>query len=55
LYNLLVSANPESWQGEPWQIELSRCVRDNTDNAITKIYGALDVAADPIEQSFDHP
>lgn len=45
MYNLLVSASPESWHGEPWQIELSRCVREYTDNSITERYGTLDAAA----------
>jgi TIR domain len=45
MYNLLVSGNPETWQGEPWQIELSRCVREYTDNAITERFGSLDDAA----------
>jgi len=45
MYNLLVSGNPEAWQGEPWQIEFSRCVREYTDNAITERFGSLDDAA----------
>lgn len=45
MYNLLVSAGHEAWRGDPWQIELSRCVREYTDNAITEKYGALDDAA----------
>lgn len=45
MYNLFVSGNSEAWQGDPWQIELSRCVREYTDNAITERFGALDAAA----------
>ena len=45
MYNLLVSANNEAWQGEPWQIEASRCVREYTDEAIVREYGELDTAA----------
>ena len=47
MYNLLVSANDESWDGEPWQIELSRCVREYTDNEIAERFG--DLSADSIE------
>ncbi len=41
MYNLLVSADNESWSGDPWVIETSRCVREYTDNAITIKYGDL--------------
>ncbi len=37
MYNLLVSANDESWNGDPWVTDTSRCVREYTDNyMITK-------------------
>ena len=44
MYNLLVSANPESWHGEPWQMELDRCVNkyEYTDSTIAEKYGSLD-------------
>lgn len=45
MYNLFVSGNTDAWRGEPWQIELSRCVREYTDNAITERFGVLDDAA----------
>ena len=45
MYNLLVSANEDAWDGEPWQIELARCVREYTDKEITQKYGELDAAA----------
>lgn len=45
MYNLFVSGNDEAWQGQPWQIELGRCVREYTDNALTDKFGELDVPA----------
>ncbi|WP_156435530.1 hypothetical protein [Bradyrhizobium lablabi] len=39
--NLFVSSNAEAWNGEPWQIEFSRCVREYTENAITERFGPL--------------
>jgi hypothetical protein len=45
MYNLLVSSKAEAWNGEPWQIELSRCVREYTENEITGRFGALDEVA----------
>jgi len=41
VYNLLVSSNSEAWNGEPWQVERSRCVREYTSDAIHQAYGAL--------------
>ena len=41
MYNLLVSGNEESWDGQPWQIELDRCVREYTDTDITTRFGSL--------------
>jgi hypothetical protein len=37
-----VSGNSEAWDGEPWVIDLSRCVREYTDTEITKRFGELD-------------
>jgi hypothetical protein len=45
MYNLFVSANAEAWNGEPWQIELSRCVREYTENTVTERFGNLDEVA----------
>lgn len=45
MYNLLVSAGSESWNGDSWQIELSRCVREYTDTEITKRFGELDAVS----------
>ena len=42
MYNLLVSGNHESWRGEPWQIEIGRCVNEYTDSTIVEKYGGLD-------------
>lgn len=41
MYNLFVSANDEAWNGEPWLIERSRCVREYTSDAIQDAFGAL--------------
>jgi hypothetical protein len=45
MYNLLVSGSEDSWQGRPFQIEMSRCIREYTSSSITARYGALDEAA----------
>jgi len=45
MYNLFVSASDEAWQGQPFQVDLSRCLREYTSNSVTKRYGALDKAA----------
>jgi hypothetical protein len=42
MYNLLVSGSSEAWDGDPWVIDLSRCVREYTDTEITKRFGDLD-------------
>ena len=44
MYHLFVSGNDQDWKGDPWQIELGRCVREYTAAAITKAYGDLTVA-----------
>lgn len=31
-----------AWQGEPWQIEKARCVREYTDPALTERFGDLE-------------
>ena len=41
MYNLFVSGNSESWDGEPWVVEIGRCIREYTDNEITEKYGDL--------------
>ena len=45
MYNLFVSADPEAWDGKPWLIEMSRCVREYTDTEITKRFGEFDATA----------
>ena len=45
MYNLLVSARDDAWGGEPWQIELGRCVREYTDNDLIARFGELDAEA----------
>jgi hypothetical protein len=42
LYNLFVSGSADAWAGEPFQIDLSRCVREYTDPSLTERFGALD-------------
>ncbi len=39
MYNLLVSADHESWDGEPFVLEEGRCVREYTDTEISERYG----------------
>jgi hypothetical protein len=45
MYNLLISHNENAWDGEPWQVNFDRCVREYTDTEITKKLGELDAAA----------
>ncbi|MGB3471600.1 MAG: TIR domain-containing protein [Erythrobacter sp.] len=47
MYNLFVSGNSESWDGEPWVIEKNRCVTvgEYTDENLAQMLGALDQAA----------
>ena len=41
MYNLFVSGNNEAWDGEPYILEIGRCVREYTDAEITNKYGEL--------------
>lgn len=41
MYNLLVSANDEAWKGEPFILEVSRCVRQYTNDELINKYGDL--------------
>jgi hypothetical protein len=45
MYNLFVSYSSDSWNGEPWQIDISRCVREYTDGSISERLGKLDGSA----------
>ena len=49
MYNLLVSANKDAWNGDPFVIERSRCVAvpEYTDREIADRFGDLDPAATP--------
>lgn len=42
MYNLFVSASAAAWNGEPWEIEMGRCVREFTAAPLTERFGALD-------------
>jgi hypothetical protein len=39
VYNLFVSGNDDAWDGQPYMLELGRCVREYTNAEITKKYG----------------
>lgn len=41
MYNLLVSADENSWNGIPFEIDLSRCIREYTDRDIVEKYQDL--------------
>lgn len=43
LYNLLVSANDDAWNGDPCFLELGRCVREYTESSITEKFGDFTV------------
>ncbi|URW75919.1 TIR domain-containing protein [Sphingomonas donggukensis] len=45
MYNLFVSAGADAWNGQPWTIEIGRCVREYTDKDITAKFGELDAVA----------
>lgn len=44
MYNLFVSAQDDAWEGEPYQLELDRCVCEYTDTELTARYGDLTAA-----------
>lgn len=41
MYNLLVSGDENSWEGDPFEIEMSRCIREYSDTAIVEKYKDL--------------
>lgn len=41
IYNLFVSGIKNAWIGEPFQIEIARCIREYTENRITGLFGSL--------------
>lgn len=45
MYNLVVLGNPDGYSGEPITLDVGRCVREYTDEALTAKYGAFDDAA----------
>lgn len=45
MYNLIVTANPDAFNGDPITLEVGRCVREYTDDALTEKYGNFDEAA----------
>jgi len=47
VYNLFVSGKSDAWDGRPWQIEQSRCVRadEYTERKLAARFGQLDDAA----------
>jgi hypothetical protein len=45
VYNLFVSGDEASWEGDPFLIETERCVREYTDTELTKRFAELDAAA----------
>ncbi len=45
MYNLLVSADDESWNGEEFFLETSRCVREHTDKKLVDKYSDLSKSA----------
>lgn len=45
MYNLLISGNPDEWEGEPCTLEIGRCVNEYTDKEIIKQFGLLDAVA----------
>lgn len=42
MFNLLVTADEEAWDGQPSTFSLSRSLREYTDSAITEQFGSLD-------------
>lgn len=45
MYNLFVSAMDDAWNGDPWVMDRSRCVREYTDDDIIERFGSLDADA----------
>ena len=45
MYNLFVSANADAWNGDPWQIEIGRAVKEYTSDPLKERFGSLNQAA----------
>ncbi|WP_398472228.1 hypothetical protein [Tardiphaga sp.] len=48
----MVSANPDAWNGEPWEIERSRVLREYTAEQLSQRYGGLNEADIPALMRF---
>lgn len=48
MFNLLVSGDENEWEGQPFVIELGRCIREYTKDEITEMYG--DFTKDQVEK-----
>jgi hypothetical protein len=53
MYNLVVSGSTESFDGEPFTLEVGRCVREYTDEALTARFG--DLGADAVAELIQLP
>jgi len=45
MYNLVVLGNPQGYNGEPITLDVGRCVREYTDDALTAKFGNFDEAS----------
>lgn len=52
MYNLFVSADPDEWKGQPFVIDISRCIRGYSDSEISDRLAILDDKAITILKSF---
>jgi hypothetical protein len=52
MYNLFVSGNEEAWNGQTWEIEIGRSLREFTAAPLTGKYGRLDDDAVAALKSF---
>ena len=52
MYNLFVFGNPDTYDGGPIHLELTRCVREWTDTDMTSLYGELDATAKEALQNY---
>jgi hypothetical protein len=42
LYNLFVSGDADQWNGKPFKIEITRCIREYTSSNLTRCFGNLE-------------
>lgn len=45
MYHLFVSALSSAWQGDPWQMESSRCINEYTDSTLRERFGSFSPSA----------